>query len=179
MFRASSEDGHKDARNMLRQCQKSTSTIDNKSSILLHLVGFLSSRMKESFSKSQYCSYMFQDPLVHQFCAYWCWGIGSINMQRFLCRNILILTEVFIIKIIIIYLTAVSPVAQSVWRLTTGWKVRDRISVRTRFSARPDWPWGAPSLPYNGYRVFPGGRGGRGMELTRQPHLMPKGLRKG
>ena len=26
----------------------------------------------------------------------------------------------------------------------------------TRFSARPDRPWGPPSLLYNGYRVFPG-----------------------
>jgi len=26
-----------------------------------------------------------------------------------------------------------------------------------RLSARPDRPWGPPSLLYNGYRVFPGG----------------------
>ena len=37
-----------------------------------------------------------------------------------------------------------------------GWTVRDRIPVGTRFSARPDRPWGPPSLMYNGYRVFPG-----------------------
>ena len=34
-----------------------------------------------------------------------------------------------------------------------------------RFSARPDRPWGPPSLLYNGYRVFPGGRGGRSVGL--------------
>ena len=39
-----------------------------------------------------------------------------------------------------------------------GWTVRDRIPVGTRFSARPDRPWGPPSLLYNGYRVFPGGK---------------------
>jgi len=27
-----------------------------------------------------------------------------------------------------------------------------------RFSARPDRPWGSPSLLYNGYRVFTGGK---------------------
>jgi len=27
-----------------------------------------------------------------------------------------------------------------------GWTVRDRIPVGTRFSARPDRPWGPPSL---------------------------------
>src|SRR5215470_11895666 len=49
-------------------------------------------------------------------------------------------------------------VAQSVQWLTTGWTVWDRIPVGTRFSARPDRPWGPPSLLYNGYRVFPGGK---------------------
>ena len=58
--------------------------------------------------------------------------------------------------------TCVGRVAQSVQRLTTGWTVRDRIPVGTRFSPRPDRPWGPPSLLYNGYRVFLGGRGGRG-----------------
>jgi len=46
----------------------------------------------------------------------------------------------------------------SVGIATTGWPVRDRIPVRTRLSARPDRPWGLPSLLYNGYRVFPGGK---------------------
>ena len=40
----------------------------------------------------------------------------------------------------------VGPVAQSVQRLTTGWTVRDQIPVGTRFSARPDRPWGPHSL---------------------------------
>ena len=40
----------------------------------------------------------------------------------------------------------VGRVAQSVQRLTTGWTVRDRIPVGTRFSARPDRPWGPSSL---------------------------------
>ena len=30
--------------------------------------------------------------------------------------------------------------------------------VGAKFSARPDRPWGPPSLLYNGYRVFPGGK---------------------
>ena len=37
-----------------------------------------------------------------------------------------------------IYDELVGRVAQSVKRLTTGWRVRDRIAVGTRFSARPD-----------------------------------------
>jgi len=43
----------------------------------------------------------------------------------------------------------VVPVVQLEWRLTTGWTVRDRIPVWTRFSARPDRPWGPPSLLEN------------------------------
>jgi hypothetical protein len=34
----------------------------------------------------------------------------------------------------------------------------DRIPVGARFSTCPDWPWGPPSLLYNGYPVFPGGK---------------------
>ena len=57
--------------------------------------------------------------------------------------------------------------------------VRDRVSVGTRFSARPDRPWDPPSLLYNGYRVFPGGRGGRGVGLTPPPtHLVCRGPRQ-
>ena len=49
-------------------------------------------------------------------------------------------------------------VAQSVQPLTMGWTAWDRILVGTRFSTRPDRPWGPPSLLYNGYWVFPGGK---------------------
>ena len=34
----------------------------------------------------------------------------------------------------------------------------DRIPVEKRFSASPDRPWGPPSLLYNGYRIFHGGK---------------------
>ena len=33
-----------------------------------------------------------------------------------------------------------------------------RISVGEIFRTCPDRPWGPPSLLYNGYRVFPGGK---------------------
>ena len=48
----------------------------------------------------------------------------------------------------------------------------------TSFSARPDRPWGPPNLLYNGYRVFPEGRRGRGEGLTPHPHLECRGPRK-
>ena len=48
----------------------------------------------------------------------------------------------------------------------------------TRFSARPDRPWGPPSLLYNGHRVFPGGRGGSGRGSDPPPHLECRGPRK-
>jgi hypothetical protein len=46
-------------------------------------------------------------------------------------------------------------VAQSVWRLATGWTVRgSNPGVGEIFRTRPD----RPSLLYNGYRVLPGGK---------------------
>ena len=36
-----------------------------------------------------------------------------------------------------------------------------------------DRPWGQPSLLYNGYRVFPGVKSGRGVTLTPHPLLVP------
>ena len=49
-------------------------------------------------------------------------------------------------------------VAQFVERLTTVWTVRGSNPGGARFSARPDRPWGPPSLLYNGYRIFDGGK---------------------
>jgi len=37
------------------------------------------------------------------------------------------------------------------------------------FRTCPDRPWGPPSLLYNGYRIFPVGKGGRGVGLTPTP----------
>jgi len=39
--------------------------------------------------------------------------------------------------------------------IATDYKLDDRGS---KFSARPERPWGPPSPLYNGYRVFPGGK---------------------
>jgi hypothetical protein len=34
-------------------------------------------------------------------------------------------------------------------------------------------PWGPPSIPYNGYRVFPGGKDRPGREADPSPLLVP------
>ena len=41
------------------------------------------------------------------------------------------------------------------------------------FRTCPDWPWGPPILLYNGYRIFPGVKRGRGVTLTPHPLLVP------
>ena len=41
------------------------------------------------------------------------------------------------------------------------------------FRTRPDRPWGPSSLLYNWYRIFPGGKSGRGVTLTPNPLLVP------
>ena len=39
-----------------------------------------------------------------------------------------------------------------------SWTARGSNPGGARYSARPDQPWGPPSLLYNGYCVFPGGK---------------------
>ena len=56
-------------------------------------------------------------------------------------------------------LLLVGRVAQSVERLATGWTVRgSNPGGGEIFRTCPDRPLGPPSLVYNGYRVFPGGK---------------------
>jgi len=45
----------------------------------------------------------------------------------------------------------------------------DRIPVGARFSASPDRPWGPPSVLYNGYQVFPGGKEPPGRDADPSP----------
>ena len=60
-------------------------------------------------------------------------------------------------------------VAQSVQRLTTGWTVRDRIQVGTRFSAPTQTGPGAHPASYKmGTGSFPGVQFGQGVVLTTQ-----------
>jgi len=42
------------------------------------------------------------------------------------------------------------------------------------FRTRPDRPWGPPSLLYNGYRVFPGGKERPGRGVDHPPDLAPR-----
>ena len=66
--------------------------------------------------------------------------------------------------------TCVGRVAQSVYRLATGWTVRGSNPGEGEiFRTCPDRPWGPPSLLYNGYRVFPGGKERPGREADPTP----------
>jgi hypothetical protein len=56
-------------------------------------------------------------------------------------------------------------------RAPTGWTVRGSNPGGGKiFRTCPDRPWGPPIFLYNGYRVFHGGKSGRGVTLT--PHLL-------
>ena len=49
----------------------------------------------------------------------------------------------------------------------------DRIPMGGEiFRTCPDWPWGPPNLLYNGYRLSPGVKSGRGVTLTPHPFLV-------
>jgi len=61
-------------------------------------------------------------------------------------------------------------ISQSVWRLTTGWTFRGfNPGGGEIFRTHPDRPWGPPSLLYNRYRVFPGGKAGGAWRLPPTP----------
>jgi hypothetical protein len=69
-------------------------------------------------------------------------------------------------------------IAQSVYRLATGWTVRgSNSSVGKIFHTRPDRRWGPPCLLYNGYRVYFPGSKATGVALTTHLHLA-LGLKK-
>ena len=72
----------------------------------------------------------------------------------------------------------VGRVALSVQRLTMGWSSGIESRWGTRFPAIQTGPGDPPSLLYNGYWIFPEGRGCRGVGLTPHPHLVPKVLEK-
>ena len=67
-------------------------------------------------------------------------------------------------------LVTVDRIAQTVQRLATGWMVRgSNPGGGEIFRTCPDRPWGPPSLLYNGYRVFPGGKERPGRDADPSP----------
>jgi hypothetical protein len=64
----------------------------------------------------------------------------------------------------------------SVQSFPEGGKAPD-LAFCTGYIMVSDGLGGPPSLLYNGYRVFSGGKGGRGVMLTTHPLLVPR-LRK-
>jgi len=78
---------------------------------------------------------------------------------------------------IYIYLYKSSELGSSVG-IATGYGL-DGPGIESRwgrgeiFRTCPDRPWGPPSFLYSGYRVFPGGKSGRGVTLTPHPFLVP------
>ena len=54
--------------------------------------------------------------------------------------------------------------------MVTGWTVRGSNPGRGKiFRTCPDRPWGPPSLLYNGYRFFPGGKNRPGRDADPSP----------
>ena len=65
-------------------------------------------------------------------------------------------------------------ISQQLQRPVTGWTVRGSNSGGGEIlCALPDRPWGPPSLLYNGYWVFPGGKAA-GVCVDQPPHLAPR-----
>ena len=80
------------------------------------------------------------------------------------CNTFLVLDKYYFIFLIS------RGISQSVQRLATGWTVRgSNPGGGEIFLTRPDRPWDSPSLLYNGYRVFPGGKAAGAWRWTPPP----------
>ena len=65
-------------------------------------------------------------------------------------------------------------IAQSVQRLATGRTIRESNPGGGEiFRTCPDRSWSPPTLLYNGYRVFPGGKARSGRDADPSPLLVP------
>ena len=91
------------------------------------------------------------------------------NMQHimlFHCKNgYTSESKYYVIRTVSFCAAALGRVAQSVLRLPTGWTVRgSNPGGDETFRNCPDRPWGPPSLLYDGYRIFPGGKERPGLD---------------
>ena len=97
----------------------------------------------------------------------WNSGLGSAWFMICGCEGLTAVAKAMIIEC----------VPGSVVGIATGYGL-DGQGIESQWGARffrtcPDRPWGPPSLQYKGYRVFPGGKEGRGVTMTPHPLLVP------
>jgi hypothetical protein len=83
-----------------------------------------------------------------------------------LCYVILIVTLCILYYYV---MCSLGRVAQSVYRLATGWTAVRGANPCGDEIFRTFRPWGPPSLLYNEYRVFPGGRKRLGRDVDPSP----------
>jgi hypothetical protein len=95
------------------------------------------------------------------------WGQNFINVSISFVRNSRI--DVVTDKTLLIYILFLHGSSVGIATELHAGRSGDRIPVGATISARPDWPWGPPSLLYNGYRVFPGGKVRRGCAAEHSP----------
>jgi hypothetical protein len=81
-------------------------------------------------------------------------GVGPIYIHTYIQSRTLLHSSKGA-DILCRYKRVVGRVAQSIYRLATGWTVRGSYpGVDEIFRTRPDRPWGPPSLLYNVHQVF-------------------------
>ena len=97
---------------------------------------------------------------------FWCYTLSKVGTETLHSTH----SSIFCSS----YLYNVGRVAQSAQRLATGWTLRgSNPGGGEIFHTCPDRPWGPPSLLYNGYRVFPGGKERPGGDADHSPLLVP------
>jgi hypothetical protein len=97
---------------------------------------------------------------------------NAVPQVEFLNRHSAMNFRIFKPKFRLVFTEAV---AQSIQRLATVWTVRgSNPGGGEIFRTFPDRSWGPPSLLYNGYRVFPGGRKRPGRDADPPPLLLSR-----
>jgi hypothetical protein len=111
-------------------------------------------------------------------CHFWVYLAHCSRWEVKVLLTILYLTPQIVIYII--FTTILKRSRDSVVGIATRYGLEDpgnESQFGEIFRTYPDRLRGPPSLLYNGYRVFPGAKGGRGVMLTTHPLLVPR-LRK-
>jgi hypothetical protein len=98
-------------------------------------------------------------------------------IERLPCHDVMIITErKYMYKLNLGYVTVKFGGPGSVVGIATGYGL-DGPGIEFRgggasgrdFRTCPDRPWGPPSLLYNGYRLFPGGKERQGRDADPSP----------
>ena len=93
---------------------------------------------------------------------------GSKNIKKY--KNFIIFTNILCTNFIVfIVFNNPSRFLYALWSFSNSLKMINIDRSMSELCTSPDRPWNPPSLLYNGYRVFPGGKERPGRDADPSP----------